>query len=65
MNEKDKAKNRCDSILLACFGEEMSKKWWDSPNKAFDGRVPIELWETNNWYEVYNYLLGQLNGDYS
>jgi len=43
----------------------MGERWWDSKNKTFEGLTPNELWNTDDWTQVYNYLLGQLNGDYS
>jgi hypothetical protein len=65
MNDKEKAKLRCDAILKACFGPEIAANWWSSPNKAFNMLTPNEMWESVEWALVYNYLLGQLNGDYS
>jgi len=64
-SDKELARRRCDIILQACFGAEMGERWWDSKNKTFEGLTPNELWNTDDWYLVYKYLLGQLNGDYS
>lgn len=52
-------------ILLALFGsKELIHKWWASPNKSFGNVTPIEMWDRDK-DRVKNYLLGQLNGDYS
>lgn len=58
----------CDAILKATLGRDtdLISRWWQSPNKAFDGKTPFELWEDDKQYlTVYRYLLGQMNGDYS
>jgi hypothetical protein len=58
----------CDAILKATLGRDTNlvSQWWQSPNKAFDGRTPFELWEDDKEYLlVYRYLLGQMHGDYS
>jgi len=65
MNDKNVARQRCNAILLACFGEALVSDWWFRPNKALDMRTPEQVWESDDWYLVYNYLLGQMNGDYS
>ena len=52
-------------ILHALLGSnELVQKWWSSPNKAFDDMTPIEMWDRDK-DRVKNYLLAQLNGDYS
>lgn len=52
-------------ILLALLGsKELIHKWWASPNRSFDNVTPIEMWDRDK-DRVKNYLLGQLNGDYS
>ena len=49
-------------ILKALLGtDEMVAKWWISPNKAFDGQLPDDLWHTSKGRnKVYNYLLDQM-----
>lgn len=49
-------------ILKALLGsDEMVARWWASPNKAFDGQIPDDLWHTNSGrIKVYNYLLDQM-----
>lgn len=58
MNDKNVARNRCNAILIACLGEALVSNWWDRPNKAFDMKTPDEVWSSEDWYLVYNYLRG-------
>lgn len=57
--------DKYDRILYALLGSnELVQKWWASPNKAFGHISPIEMWDRDK-DRVKNYLLAQLNGDYS
>ena len=57
--------DKYNRILYALLGSnELVQKWWSSPNKVFDDITPIEMWDRDK-DRVKNYLLGQLNGDYS
>ena len=57
--------DKYNRILYALLGSnELVQKWWSSPNKAFDDVTPIEMWDRDK-DRVKNYLLAQLNGDYS
>ena len=57
--------DKYNRILYALLGSnELVQKWWSSPNKAFDDMTPIEMWDRDR-DRVKNYLLAQLNGDYS
>ena len=57
--------DKYNRILYALLGSnELVQKWWSSPNKAFDDITPIEMWDRDK-DRVKNYLLAQLNGDYS
>jgi hypothetical protein len=57
--------DKYDRILYALLGSnELVQKWWESPNKAFGDITPIEMWDRDK-DRVKNYLLAQLNGDYS
>jgi hypothetical protein len=52
-------------ILHALLGsDELVKKWWSSPNKAFGELTPNEMWDRDK-DRVKNYLLAQLSGEYS
>ena len=57
-----KMKQKANTILRALLGnEELIIRWWNSSNKAFDGDLPDELWQTNaGRVKVYNYLLDQM-----
>ena len=55
-----------NEILLSLLGsQELVERWWATPNKAFDLEIPDDLWHTDRRSEVYNYIVSQLNGDYS
>ena len=57
--------DKYNRILHALLGSnELVQKWWSSPNKAFGDITPIEMWDRDK-DRVKNYLLAQLNGDYS
>lgn len=57
--------DKYNRILHALLGSnELVQKWWSSPNKAFDDMTPSEMWDRDK-DRVKNYLLAQLNGDYS
>ena len=57
--------DKYNRILHALLGsEELVKQWWASSNKAFDDMTPSEMWDRDK-DRVKNYLLAQLNGDYS
>lgn len=49
-------------ILKALLGsDEAIANWWASPNRAFDGEIPDDLWHTDlGKQRVYNYLLDQM-----
>lgn len=37
-----------DQYLFSLMGShELVKKWWTSPNKAFDMQTPLQVWETD------------------
>jgi hypothetical protein len=53
-------RNIVDRMLLAMLGStELVSRWWGSPNKAFDLRMPSEVWEDDPM-KVYRYVLGYL-----
>lgn len=57
--------DKYNRILHALLGSnELVQKWWSSPNRAFGDITPIEMWDRDK-DRVKNYLLAQLNGDYS
>ena len=56
--------DKYNRILYALLGsDELVKKWWSSPNRAFGEMTPIEMWDRDK-DRVKNYLLAQLSGEY-
>lgn len=55
-------KKQCDTLLFAMLGDkDLVKRWWDSPNKAFDSRCPETVFlETPQL--VLNYIRGCSDG---
>lgn len=51
-----KDKESLNKVVIALVGVELAPKWWDSPNKAFEGKTPNEIYEENP-KKVKNYLL--------
>lgn len=52
INEKE----TCDKLLASMLGSwELAEQWWNSPNKAFNGEHPIDVFETDK-RKVVNYL---------
>jgi hypothetical protein len=63
---KDNIESRCNMMLFGLLGShELVEKWWRSPNKAFEGRMPSELFEGDEAMMVFDYLTHHCNGDYS
>jgi len=47
-------------MLLAMLGsEDLSQKWWGSPNKAFDDLRPYDMYAIDP-QRVYNYVFSYL-----
>lgn len=61
-NIQDKMAYNTNQMLKALLGsDELIKKWWLSPNRAFDEQIPEDLWNTNKGRnKVYSYLLDQM-----
>ena len=61
-------KEKLNEVLFSFLGrEDLVKSWWVGPNYAFGLQAPADLWEEGEVGQemVTNYILGQLNGDYS
>ena len=61
-------KLQLDNVLLSLLGsEDLVAQWWLSPNFALGLQSPIDLWEDGEvgCEMVTNYVLGQINADYS
>ncbi len=60
-----KYKKECDRMLESLVGKGMVDKWWQSPNKAFGDKKPIDVFETDP-RSVVDYLMGHCyGGEYS
>jgi hypothetical protein len=55
-------KETLNRLVVALVGDRLSKEWWKSPNKAFDGRAPDELMNEEEWTRVRNYLFDHAYG---
>lgn len=54
-------RDRSIVLVIALVGKEAAPLWWNSPNKAFDNRLPSVV----SPQEVYTYLMGHASGNYS
>jgi len=48
-------------LLTAMLGSKLVDTWWSSPNKAFNGETPAEVWLTD-YFKVYNYVMRNADG---
>lgn len=55
-DRKSLLKQRCDLMLDAMIGHDLVASWWESRNRAFDERTPLQQWEVD-YESVYNYLM--------
>jgi uncharacterized protein (DUF2384 family) len=46
-----------DRLVASLVGGSLSEQWWNSPNKAFDDRCPIDLMNQEEWTKVRDYLI--------
>ena len=46
----------CEALVISLVGKELAETWWNSANKAFDGKTPGEIYNSNP-ERVYNYLM--------
>jgi len=54
------SKEAIDRALLSLIGtEDLVEAWWKSPNKAFDGKTPTEVW-TRDKDSVRMYIIKQM-----
>lgn len=53
----DELEKEVDQYLLALLGSNESvNRWWDSPNKHWNGKTPRTVWETDP-DSVKNYVM--------
>lgn len=57
---------KLNKMLKALLGsDELVQRWWNSPNRAFDGETPDDLWNTSSGRKrVYTYILDQFEPSY-
>lgn len=61
----ERQKKAMDAILMALVGsQELVDRWWSIPNRAFEGKTPLEALAIDH-RDVVEYLLSQTTGDYS
>ena len=49
-------------LVAGLVGDSLTKDWWNSPNKAFENRKPIDLMNDDEWLRVRNYLMNHAYG---
>ena len=55
-----------DTILLSLLGSrELVERWWATPNKAFDGDIPDDIFHSDRHSEVVKYILGHAGSSFS
>ena len=60
-------KNRLDLLLYLLLGStDLVQKWWVSPNKAFDDRMPKDVYyqDPNGRKEISDYISAYSSGEY-
>lgn len=46
-----------DKILLEMLGsQELVERWWATPNEAFNGDIPDDIFHSNRRVEVISYI---------
>ena len=43
--------------------KELVNTWWNSPNRAFAGKLPSQMWETDSDI-VYTYVISHFEGEW-
>jgi hypothetical protein len=56
MNTEQEFRNVANQLVASLVGEQLVADWWDSANKAFDGRTPEAQWQLGS-DRVVNYLM--------
>ena len=61
----DEEQEKYNQILMALLGSRnLIIEWWHSPNRSFNDNTPSKMWKEDK-QRLKEYLLGQLNGDFS
>jgi len=56
MTTEEMFRVQCNQLVESLVGPDMIESWWNSPNKAFDGRTPEEQYTLGSDQVVY-YLM--------
>jgi hypothetical protein len=56
-------RKRCESLVIAMVGENLSKQWWTGSNKAFGGDTPEQMYSVAP-SAVYAYLMKSAEGEW-
>ncbi len=54
-------RKRSEVLVIALVGKNLSNKWWNSQNKAFNMMTPEDKWKEDP-NVVYSYLMGHAEG---
>lgn len=60
---KENLKKRSEALVIAIVGKKLAEKWWNSPNKAFEGELPLNQFAKDP-KSVYEYLLRHSEGEW-
>jgi Protein of unknown function (DUF2384) len=61
MTTEKEFKKIADQLVKSMVGAEHLDTWWNSPNRAFDNRTPLQQWELGS-DSVVNYLMSHAFG---
>ena len=54
---------RCEALVIAMVGKDLSKQWWNEPNRAFCGDTPEQIYSVAP-KAVYAYLMKSAQGEW-
>ena len=57
MMTESELKEKVNHWLFQMMGsDELVERWWQSPNRYWDGRTPTDIWVNSSHQEVVNYV---------
>lgn len=62
MSNVEFMRKRSEALVIALVGKELSLKWWNGFNKAFN-MTPEEKWKESP-EQVYSYLMSHAEGEW-
>lgn len=63
MTDEKNMRAKCEALLVAMLGIDLAVKWWSSPNKAFCGDTPEQIYSVAP-STVYAYLMKSAEGEW-